>query len=167
MLSVCRLIVPAAVILAAFASPAWAQFAWSTASPESQGMSTSELDALRNELQLRDTTHLLVIRNDRIVYEWYAPGQSRTSLHHTASMAKSVVGGVSLGVALHDGRIALDDFATKYVASWAGVPPQVADPHPPPRLAHVGPRGRGGGRPLTRSAYRMERGFLETARGPE
>jgi CubicO group peptidase (beta-lactamase class C family) len=122
MLSVCRLIVPAAVILAAFASPAWAQFAWSTASPESQGMSTSELDALRNALQLRDTTHLLVIRNDRIVYEWYAPGQSRTSLHYTASMAKSVVGGVSLGVALHDGRIALDDFATKYVASWVGVP---------------------------------------------
>src|SRR5262245_49911676 len=85
-------------------------------------MSTSRLDAMRNGLQARNTTRLLVIRNDRIVYEWYAPGQSRTSLHYTASMVKAIVGGVSLGVALHDGHIALDDSVTKYVPSWAGIP---------------------------------------------
>ncbi|MCU0917332.1 MAG: beta-lactamase family protein, partial [Planctomycetes bacterium] len=70
----------------------------------------------------RKTTGLLVIRNDKIVCEWYAPGQSATSKHYTASMAKAVVGGVSLAVALSDGRIALDDPAAKYIPQWKSDP---------------------------------------------
>ena len=50
-----------------------APFEWQTATPESQGMSAARLDALRDELAKRKTTAFLVVRNDRIVYEWYAP----------------------------------------------------------------------------------------------
>jgi beta-galactosidase len=91
---------------------------WQTATPESQGMSSQRLDALRESLAAHKTTAFLVVRNDRIVYEWYAPGSGPAAKHYTASMAKAIVGGVSLGVTLSDGLIALDDPAAKYVPAW-------------------------------------------------
>ena len=48
-------------------------FDWENATPESQGMSTAKLDALKDVLESRQTKAFLVIRNDKIVYEWYAP----------------------------------------------------------------------------------------------
>jgi hypothetical protein len=111
-------------LLAAWGGPVTAAqsgFSWSTATPESQGMSSSRLSALRTDLQARGTTHFLVVRNDRIVHEWYASGQGRTTKHYTASAAKALVGGTSLAVAIHDGRLGLDDLASKHVPAWAGV----------------------------------------------
>jgi len=99
-----------------------AEFQWVTATPESQGMSSLKLAALRDDLAARKTTGLLVIRNDKIVCEWYAPGQSAASKHGTASMAKAIVGGVSLAVAMSDGRIALDDRAAKFIPQWRDDP---------------------------------------------
>ena len=112
-----RAVLPVAILLT-LALPACAQFNWGTATPESQGMSTSKLNSMQRTLQSRGTTHFLVIRNDKIIYEWYAPGHSRTTKHSTASMAKALVGGVSLALALDDGLIALDDLAIKYVPQW-------------------------------------------------
>ena len=40
----------------------------------------------------------------------------------TASLAKALVGGLSLAVVLSDGRIGLDDAATKYVPEWKDDP---------------------------------------------
>jgi CubicO group peptidase (beta-lactamase class C family) len=97
-------------------------FEWQTADPESQGMASARLDALREELQKRGTKTLLVIRNDRIVYEWYAPEFSRTKPHGTASLAKALVGGVSLALAMNDGLIAPDDFACQYIPQWRDDP---------------------------------------------
>src|SRR5262245_38816489 len=98
----------------AAAQPAPA-FEWQTDTPESQGMSSARLDALWKDLQASGTTALLVIRNDRIVYEKYAEGWGAARTHYTASMAKALVGGIPLAVALGDGRIALDDKAMKYI----------------------------------------------------
>ena len=99
--------------------PAWD---WTTASPESQGMSSKKLKEMTDALAARRTSDLLVIRNDKIVCEWYAPGHSATRLHYTASLAKAIVGGVSVAVALTDGRTALDDPAAKFVPPWQGDP---------------------------------------------
>jgi hypothetical protein len=110
-----------ALAFLAGAQAAHAQFSWGTATPESQGMSTAKLDAMQTNLQSRATSHFLVIRNDKVVYEWYASGQSRTTNHYTASMAKALVGGVSLGLAIDDGLISLDDLATRFVPQWGGV----------------------------------------------
>ena len=85
-------------------------------------MSSRKLDALKESLAARNTQALLVIRDDRIVTEWYAPGHSATKRHYTASLAKAIVGGVSLAVAMDDGRIALDDPAAKYIPQWKGDP---------------------------------------------
>lgn len=92
-------------------------FEWQTATAESQGMSQENLDRLRENLVAK-TKALLVIRNDRIVCEWYAEGHSATKTHYTASMAKAIVGGLSVGVALTDGKLALDDAVAKYVPQW-------------------------------------------------
>lgn len=97
-------------------------FDWQTATPESQGMSRRALDALAKRLASATTKALLVVRDDRIVHEWYAEGHSTAAKHYTASMAKALVGGVSLGVAITDGRVALDDAVARFVPEWKADP---------------------------------------------
>jgi CubicO group peptidase (beta-lactamase class C family) len=107
------------MVLAAIPAPG---FEWREASPESQGFSTGRLDALWERLQASRTTGLLIVRNDRIVFERYAEGWSASRPHYTASMAKAVVGGVATAVALGDHRLALDDTAAAYVPAWRDDP---------------------------------------------
>jgi CubicO group peptidase (beta-lactamase class C family) len=95
---------------------------FASATPESQGMSREKLDALREELARRKTRAFLVVRSDKIVYEWYAPGSDASKKQGTASLAKALVAGLSLGVAVTDGRISLDDPAAKYVPQWKDDP---------------------------------------------
>jgi CubicO group peptidase (beta-lactamase class C family) len=95
---------------------------WATATAESQGLLPEKLDAMWNELRERKTTAFLVIRNDRVVYERYADGFNRWRPHYTASVAKSLVGGLSLMLAMDDGRVRPDDLASKFVPQWVGIP---------------------------------------------
>jgi CubicO group peptidase (beta-lactamase class C family) len=95
---------------------------WMTATPESQGLIRGKLDAIWNELASRKTTAFVVIRNDRIVYERYAKGFDRWTPHYAASLTKSLVAGLSLMLAMDDGRVQPDDLASKFVPEWATVP---------------------------------------------
>jgi CubicO group peptidase (beta-lactamase class C family) len=97
-------------------------FEWQIATPESQGMSAAKLDDLRDDLARRKTRAFLVVRNDRIVYEWYAPDHGAAKTHGTASLAKALVAGLSLAVAITDGAIGLDDPAAKFVPQWKDDP---------------------------------------------
>jgi len=97
-------------------------FVWQRVSPESQGFDGSKLETMVDALANQKTRSFLIIRNDRIVYEWYTPGREITKRHNIGSLAMSLVGGVALMVALNDGRIALDDFAWKYMPSWRNDP---------------------------------------------
>jgi CubicO group peptidase (beta-lactamase class C family) len=97
-------------------------FKWRTASPASQEMDGSKLAAMKDSLAEHHTKALLVIHNDRIVCEWYQKGHGPDKRHYTASMAKAIVGGLSLAVAMSDGLIGLDDHAVKYVPQWRGDP---------------------------------------------
>ena len=81
-------------------------------------MSRAALDDWRARLAKQNTTALLVMRHDKIVYEWYAEGNSPEKKQGTASMAKAIVGGSSLMVALQDKRIKVDDLAAKYISAW-------------------------------------------------
>lgn len=101
------------------AGPPWN---WLTVAPESQGISSVKLEAVWANLRDRHTTALLVIHNDRIVFERYASGYHRTKPHYTASMAKALVGGVGLMMAMHDGRITPDDLAATYIPQWTNDP---------------------------------------------
>jgi CubicO group peptidase (beta-lactamase class C family)/predicted GH43/DUF377 family glycosyl hydrolase len=93
-------------------------FQWQTATPESQGMSGEKLRALAQVMQAKKTTALLVVRHDKIVYEWYAPGHDAERPQGTASLAKALVGGLSLAVALTDGKLSLDDPAARFIPQW-------------------------------------------------
>src|SRR5664279_2233771 len=112
-----------AVVLAACAGLACAQsIDWATISPAEAGLDPAKLEAWRGSLAAHRTTGLIVIRRGRIALEWYAPEWDADRPHGTASMAKVLVGGVSLAVAMSDGRISPDDLASKYIAGWSADP---------------------------------------------
>ncbi len=94
-------------------------FKWLTATPESQGFDRAKLDTLIDVLASRSTKALLIVRNDRLVTEWYAPGTYATQRQSLASAAKGIVGGMALLVGLNDGRIGPEDLASKYIGSWS------------------------------------------------
>lgn len=97
-------------------------FKWRTEAPESHGMSKVKLDEIRDSLATRGTKTFLVIRHDKIVYEWYAQDFDQKKQHYTASLAKALVGGTSLMLALNDGLIDVDDPAWKYIPAWKDHP---------------------------------------------
>ena len=100
--------------------PAAPPFEWRTAAAPSEGFSAPKLAALHTLLAAHATEDFILIRDDRIIDEWYAPGFSGQRKHGTASMAKAIVGGVALAVAIGDGRIRLDDPAVLYIPQWRG-----------------------------------------------
>ena len=62
------------------------------------------------------------MRRDKIVYEWYAEGQTPEKKQGTASLAKAIVGGSSLMVALQDHRMSVDDLVSRYIPAWRSDP---------------------------------------------
>jgi CubicO group peptidase (beta-lactamase class C family) len=77
---------------------------------------------MSKELAARGTKNFLVVRRGKIVYEWYATGSGPDRRHYTASLAKALVGGISLLLAMQDGRIGADDPAWKYIPAWKDHP---------------------------------------------
>jgi len=97
-------------------------FVFQTVKPETQGLSSAKLDELRANLEKHATRALLVLRHDKLVYEWYADGNDANKKQGTASLAKAIVGGLSLAVAMQDGQIKPDDLASKYIPQWRDDP---------------------------------------------
>jgi CubicO group peptidase (beta-lactamase class C family) len=98
------------------------QYQWETAVPEEEGFSSEKLYALRDTLAQKRTTSILVIRNGRIILEWYASGWDLNRKHYTASLSKALVGGMSLMLALDDRRLDIDDPVCKFIPEWRGDP---------------------------------------------
>src|SRR5579864_4454852 len=96
------------------------EFPWPRDTPERHGMSLAALDGWKARLAGVGTNALLVVRDDKIVYEWYAEGHGPDRKQGTASLAKAIVGGSSLMLALQDGRMKIDDLASKYIVAWRG-----------------------------------------------
>ena len=84
-------------------------------------MSSAKLDALKEALAPK-TRALLVIRNDKVVYEWYGEGQSATTKQSTASLAKAIVGGLVLRKGDWQGQRLLSEAALSAVTRDAGLP---------------------------------------------
>jgi CubicO group peptidase (beta-lactamase class C family) len=93
-------------------------FEWRTATPESQSMSKAKLDALKGELAKRKTSAILVIRNDKIVFEWYAPGHGPNKKHGAASLSKPIIAGLALALLLDRGKLKLDTLVADLVPAW-------------------------------------------------
>lgn len=97
-------------------------FQWSTATPESRGLSSSKLEALKDRLAAKRTKAFLVIRNDHVVYEWYSPDHAADKKHSAASLCKPVVGALALACVLSDGRIQLNDRVAQSIPQWRDDP---------------------------------------------
>ena len=79
-----------------------------------------------DELFRRSTQAYLIVHENKIVYERYAPDWNRYKPHGTASAAKGIMGGLALMLAIHDGLISLDDPACKYIPAWQSDPQKAA-----------------------------------------
>lgn len=95
---------------------------WPETSPHQAGIDPTKLNAIRDDLARRGTKTFLILRNGRKVLEWYSPDFGPTQKHGTASLAKALVGGSSLLVAMNDNRIRPSDRASKFIPSWANDP---------------------------------------------
>lgn len=61
-----------------------------------------------------ETTALIVIRNDSILYEGYGNGYTRTSINTSFSVAKSITA-MLVGIAIDEGKINAQDAITQYI----------------------------------------------------
>ncbi len=86
------------------------------------GLDEAKLESWRKALADRGTTGLLVVRRGATALEWYAEGWNADRPHGTASMAKALVGGTSLLVAMSDGLVKPEDLASKYIPAWKDDP---------------------------------------------
>ncbi|MBI4873086.1 MAG: serine hydrolase [Acidobacteria bacterium] len=93
-----------------------------SAAPDDGGLDRAKLDAVRDRLAARQTASFLVLRRGRIAYEWYSAKSGPDKPHYTASLAKALVGGMSLVAALDDGRMKPDDPAWKHIPAWKDDP---------------------------------------------
>ncbi len=102
-----------------FGYPATGQsFEWQTATPQSQGMSKEKLDALKDELAKRKTRTFLIVRNNKIVYEWYAAGHGPDKKHGAASLSKATVTGLAMALLISERKLQLDTPVAALVAAW-------------------------------------------------
>lgn len=92
--------------------------AWTTARPEDEGLSGEALEDLGEALDTAGTAAFLVVRGDRVVYEKYGSGSGPNVPSGMSALAKAVTGTVVVLAAATDGRLALDDLASKYIPRW-------------------------------------------------
>jgi CubicO group peptidase (beta-lactamase class C family) len=102
-------------------SHAW-RLGWTLETPTDRRMDRARLDALRADLEARGTTGFLVVRNHAPVYEWYGAGFGPETPHYTASLAKALVGGMALMLAIDQELIDPDVPAAIWIPEWAEDP---------------------------------------------
>ncbi|MCC7145978.1 MAG: serine hydrolase [Phycisphaeraceae bacterium] len=105
---------------------------WPYDDPANHQLDSQGLQALWAHLAQAGTQALFILRHDRVVLDWSAPGtpghrddksdRMLPLLHGTASAAKALVGGMSLLIALADRRLAIDDPASKWIPAWRDDP---------------------------------------------
>ncbi|MFX0078828.1 MAG: serine hydrolase domain-containing protein [Candidatus Hermodarchaeota archaeon] len=101
----------------------WPTMGWRVSAPETQGLSSSGLEAFWNQLNSKSNVGgIVLIRNGYIVFEEYYPGVGSDYVWDLASATKSITAAV-LGVALADGYLTsvnesvLDIFPERTIAN--------------------------------------------------
>src|ERR1051326_1461084 len=82
----------------------------------------AKLDAVRANLAAKNTRALYIVKDGNVVLEWYADGQNAATRQGEASLSKALVGGLSLMIAMSDGRIHAADAAARYIPAWRADP---------------------------------------------
>lgn len=91
---------------------------WTTGSPEDQGLDSGRLESAWQVLAERGSNTFLVARRGELVFERYAGEWAADKRHYTASLAKAIIGGLSLALAIDDGLVDPDDLVARFVPAW-------------------------------------------------
>jgi CubicO group peptidase (beta-lactamase class C family) len=89
---------------------------------EIQPIDPSKLEVMADVLASRKTSSILIVKDDRLATEWYAPGSDPAQKRPVGALADVLVTGMSLLVALNDGRMSLEELASKFVPRWQDDP---------------------------------------------
>jgi CubicO group peptidase (beta-lactamase class C family) len=89
---------------------------WDTISPSNLGWCPNRLDTLHNFLDTTNTKGFIVLKNGKIVVEWYFDTFTKDSTWYWASAGKSMVGFLC-GVAQQDGLLSLNDKTSTYLGT--------------------------------------------------
>jgi CubicO group peptidase (beta-lactamase class C family) len=95
---------------------------WHVAPPEAVGIDREHLSAAVALLQERNTEALLIVKNDRLIHEWYSPGRDQNSRLPWAAAAKPLLGAFVLTLAAQQGAILLDQPVSEFVPEWRSHP---------------------------------------------
>lgn len=87
---------------------------WDVAAPVSQGMNAEKLDQAKAWLESHNSKSGLVVRQGRIVGEWYFGGADRRSKFPAYSTTKSL-SSIATGLAIADHNLALTDTVGKFI----------------------------------------------------
>ncbi len=91
---------------------------WEKTSPEKIGLSKDSFSDFEKKLAARKTKGFLIIKDDKIIYEWYAKGYHYNDKFGVASLSKATVGAPSLLIALENNYFKLDDNASLFIDEW-------------------------------------------------
>lgn len=97
----------------AMAQTVWPGAEWQTAAPASQGFDAVGLEKARAWLESHNSKSGVVIRQGRIVAEWYFGGADAQSKFAAYSTSKSL-SSMATGLAIADGKLALDQTVGRY-----------------------------------------------------
>ena len=95
---------------------------WESADPDSQGIAAAKLDAIWDQLSEAGTTAFLVVRNNRIVAEYYGPSKGPNRQSGTSAVGKTITAAMILILAIDDKQIDLDNYVYQYVPEWQDIP---------------------------------------------
>ncbi|MCC5950814.1 MAG: serine hydrolase [Acidimicrobiia bacterium] len=101
-----------------------AEWDWEVVDPSEVGMDTATLEQARTYAfdEVEHTQGVVVIRNGRLVAEWYASDADEDSWAASWSVAKSVTSAL-VGIAIDEGLIdSVDEPMTTWYPEWEGSP---------------------------------------------
>lgn len=97
---------------------------WETKSIQGLGWNENALQPLLNYVEGKGTKAFIILKNGRIVVEWYGNGESKTSNLAWNSAAKTLVA-FTTGMAQQEGFLNIDDASKDYLGSgWSSLTPE-------------------------------------------
>ena len=97
---------------------------WETITPQEIGWCADELPALQTYLDESDTKAFLILKDGKIVVEWYFGTFTQDSVWYWASAGKSLTAFL-VGLAQEQGYLSIDDPSSNYLGTgWTSLTPE-------------------------------------------
>lgn len=91
---------------------------WEAEFSESFYINITDLRSIGKALKETKTNKFLVIKDNKLFFEWYSQEFNVNKPHYTASLAKAIVGSLALLLVLQDNLLSLDDYAYEFIPHW-------------------------------------------------